>query len=289
MADCGHGAEPWDAHHALRQPLAASFSHRVPSVDPVGLSGSGFAALRFETMNRKPLYQEPTLDLPFADRREAGRRLADALEDYHRRRDLLILALPRGGVPVAAEVAQALDAPLDLMLVRKLGVPAQPELAMGAIASGGQRVLNPQIIQVLGIDDHTIDAVAEREERELIRRAQAYRGERPLPRIAGQCVILIDDGLATGATMRAAVAAVTTQAPACLVVAVPVGSEDAIALLRPHLDRMLCLAAPEPFMGVGRWYRSFEQTSDDEVRRLLQDAWERQQYEALETAHGRAP
>jgi putative phosphoribosyl transferase len=240
-------------------------------------------------MNREPLYQEPTLDLPFADRRDAGRRLADALGDYRHRRDLLILALPRGGVPVAAEVAEALDAPLDLMLVRKLGVPAQPELAMGAIASGGQRVLNPQIIQALGIDDRTIEAVAEREGRELARREQAYRGGRPLPRIAEQCVILVDDGLATGATMRAAVAAVTAQAPACLVVAVPVGSEEAVALLRPHLDRMLCLAAPEPFMGVGRWYRSFEQTSDDEVRRLLQDAWERQQYEALETAHGRAP
>ena len=215
------------------------------------------------------------MQLPFADRGSAGHELAQALRGYRGRADLLVLALPRGGVPVAAEVAAALDAPLDLMLVRKLGVPGQPELAMGAIATGGVQVLNPEIVRALGIDERTIDRVAELEGRELSRRALAYRGERPPPAIRDACVILIDDGLATGATMRAAAAATQAQDPAKLVVAVPVATDEALDLLEPTVDDLVCLAAPEPFLGVGRWYLSFPQTSDAEVRELLAAAEER--------------
>jgi putative phosphoribosyl transferase len=212
------------------------------------------------------------VQLPFDDRTEAGRLLAQAVHGYRGRDDLLVLALPRGGVPVAAEVAADLDAPLDLMLVRKLGVPGQPELAMGAIATGGVQVLNPDIVNGLGISEATIDRVAATEGLELERRARVYRGERPPPRIRGSCVILIDDGLATGATMRAAVSAASAQEPSTLVVAVPVASSDALDLLEPTVDDLVCLATPEPFFGVGRWYAAFPQTSDDEVRSLLADA-----------------
>jgi putative phosphoribosyl transferase len=170
---------------------------------------------------------------------------------------------------VAAVVAAALDATLDLMLVRKLGVPDQPELAMGAIASGGVQVLNSDIIRALGIDDRIIDRVAAVEGRELERRARVYRGDDPPPLIAGSRVILIDDGLATGATMRAAVAATRAKHPAALVVAVPVASAEALDLIEPEVDQLVCLAAPEPFLGVGRWYRVFPQTTDAEVRALL--------------------
>jgi putative phosphoribosyl transferase len=209
------------------------------------------------------------VQLPFADRASAGRLLAEAMRGYRGRENLLVMALPRGGVPVAAEVADALDAPLDLMLVRKLGVPGQPELAMGAIATGGVQVLNPDIVRALGIPERTIDRVAEVEGRELARRAHAYRGERPPPRIRDACVILIDDGLATGATMRAAVAAARAQRPATLVVAVPVASAEAFDLIEPTVDDLISLATPEPFFGVGRWYAAFPQTSDAEVRALL--------------------
>ena len=209
------------------------------------------------------------MQLPFADRGSAGRELAQALRGYRGRADLLVLALPRGGVPVAAEVARVLDAPLDLMLVRKLGVPGQPELAMGAIASGGIQVLNPRIASALAIDEQTIDRVAAAEGRELERRARSYRSDRPPPAIASSRVILIDDGLATGATMRAAVAAAGAQRPAALLVAVPVASIDAVELIEPSVDAVVCLATPEPFVGVGRWYRDFPQTADAEVRALL--------------------
>jgi len=212
------------------------------------------------------------MQLPFADRTSAGRQLADAMRGYRGRQNLLVLALPRGGVPVAAEVARALDAPLDLMLVRKLGVPGQPELAMGAIATGGVQVLNPDIVRALGISEGTIDRVAAQEGRELDRRAHAYRGDRPPPALRDACVILIDDGLATGATMRAAVAAARAHHPATLVVAVPVASADALDLIEPTVDDLVCLAAPEPFLGVGRWYAAFPQTSDAEVRALLAEA-----------------
>ena len=209
----------------------------------------------------------------FTDRTEAGQRLARALHTYSGRDDLLVLALPRGGVPVAFEVARALGAPLDLLLVRKLGVPGQEELAMGAIASGGIQVLNREVIAATGIGAAEIQAAATRERGELERRATAYRGTRPPPEIAGRCVILIDDGLATGATMRAAVAALRPQQPAELVVAVPVAPRDTLARLRAEADAVVCLEAPQDFYAIGAWYRDFGQLDDDQVRALLARAW----------------
>jgi predicted phosphoribosyltransferase len=195
--------------------------------------------------------------------------LAQALARYAGRDDVIVLGLPRGGVPVAFEVAQALPAPLDVFLVRKLGVPGQEELAMGAIASGGVRVLNHSILGLLLLDERDVEAVAAREQRELARREQAYREDRAEPALAGKVVIVIDDGLATGATMRAAVAALRQRQPARVVVAVPVGAADTCALLREEADEVVCLRSPEPFGGVGLWYDDFSQTSDDEVRALL--------------------
>lgn len=209
----------------------------------------------------------------FADRTEAGQRLAHALHAYANRDDLLVLALPRGGVPVACEVARTLGAPLDLLLVRKLGVPRQEELAMGAIASGGIQVLNREVIAATGVGDTEIQAAVARERRELERRETAYRGERPAPEITGRCVILVDDGLATGATMRAALAALRPQHPAALVVAVPVAPPDVLARLRAEADDVVCVAAPESFFAIGAWYRDFSQLDDDRVRALLARAW----------------
>lgn len=208
---------------------------------------------------------------PFTDRRDAGRALATQLRAYAGRPDVLILALPRGGVPVAYEIAEALGAPLDLFLVRKLGTPGHEELAMGAIASGGVRVLNDDVIQWYRIPDASIDAVAAREQRELERRELAYReGRRPAP-IAGRIVVLVDDGLATGSTMRAAVKAVRHHNPAKIIVAVPVGSPDTCREFTEIADEILCAQTPEPFAAVGQWYRDFSQTSDEEVRQLLRD------------------
>lgn len=215
------------------------------------------------------------MQLPYEDRIQAGRRLAEQLQHYARRDDLLVLALPRGGVPVAYEVAQSLSAPLDLMLVRKLGTPGQEELAMGAIASGGARVLNEDLIRHLGIREATLEAVAADERKEMERRRQAYRGDRPEPKMAGRCVILVDDGVATGATMRVAVAALKQLGPARVVVAVPVAPPDTVAVLAREADEVICPATPEPFFGVGRWYEDFSQTGDEEVRQLLQAAWSR--------------
>lgn len=214
------------------------------------------------------------MQLPFADRTEAGRLLGEALLGYRGRTDLLVLALPRGGVPVAAEVARLLESPLDLMLVRKLGVPTQPELAMGAIATGGARVLNADIIRALSISQQQLDRVTASEQRELERREQSYRGERPPPQLSGRCVILVDDGLATGASMRVAVEAAAVRGPAELVVAVPVASSDAVSLIEEQANQVVALATPEPFIGVGRWYEAFTQTTDAEVRVLLDQAWQ---------------
>jgi putative phosphoribosyl transferase len=205
--------------------------------------------------------------LPYRDRREAGRRLAAALEHLRGRPDLLVLALPRGGVPVAWEVAEALRAPLDVLVVRKLGYPGHAEYAMGAIASGGVRVMNPLPgMQVRGSD---IERVVERELAELRRREQQYRGEAPPPTIAGRTVIVVDDGLATGATMRAAARAIRQQQPAWLCIAAPVGAPDSCESLRAEADEVVCPAQPQPFRAVGLWYRDFPQTSDEEVRSLL--------------------
>ena len=219
---------------------------------------------------------------PYRDRRDAGRQLAAELQEYSGRNDLLILALPRGGVPVAYEVAQMLEAPLDLLLVRKLGFPGHEELAMGAIASGGVRVLNDRLVEQLSISPEIIDEAAEREAMELRRREQAYRGDRPPPDVRGQCVILIDDGLATGATMLAAAKAMRQHDPASVIVAVPVAPPEAIREFEayPEVERVVCPQAPAMFGGVGRWYQDFSQTSDAEVRELLARAWSREQHSA---------
>ena len=208
----------------------------------------------------------------FADRREAGKRLASALERYKLRRPV-ILALPRGGVPVAYEVAAALGAELDIILVRKLGAPAQPELAIGAIASRGVRVLNEDVIAGWqGLDEELIEHIAIREQRELERREALYRGDRPYPDLAGRDVVLIDDGLATGATMRAAAKAARMSAPASIVVAVPVGAPGAVRSIAEDVDNVVCLDTPEPFMAIGYFYRDFGQVSDEEVAELLKKA-----------------
>jgi predicted phosphoribosyltransferase len=208
----------------------------------------------------------------FHDRHEAGQVLARALQQYAGRDDLLVLALPRGGVPVAYEVARALRAPLDVFVVRKLGVPGQEELAMGAIATGNVRVLNDDVVHVLGIPPSAIDAAAERERHELARRERAYRGDRPPPTVAGRVVILVDDGLATGATMRAAVAALRVQHPARVVIAVPTAAPSTCAEFRSEVDDIVCAMMPEPFHAVGLWYEDFTQTTDEEVHELLERA-----------------
>ncbi len=208
----------------------------------------------------------------FKNRVTAGRFLAGKLSEYADRSDVLVLALPRGGVPVAFEVARALHAPLDLFLVRKLGMPGQEELAMGAIASGEVRVLNDDVVGALRIPEEVIDQVAAVEERELKRRERAYRGDRPPPNVKNRIVILIDDGLATGSTMRAAVAALRKQKPARIVVAVPVGAVETCAELRREADEVICGRMPSPFYAVGQWYSDFSQTTDEEVRELFEQA-----------------
>ncbi len=208
----------------------------------------------------------------FSNRIDAGQKLAERLSKYAGNKDLLVLALPRGGVPVAFEVAKKLGAQLEVFIVRKLGVPGHEEFAMGAIASGGIRVLNMDVIRSVGISDDTIAAVAAAEQVELERREQLYRKGKEEPRIEGRTVILVDDGLATGATMNAAVKAVRTQKPAHLIVAVPTAAKDACEGFAEEVDEAICLTTPEPFYGVGAWYVDFSQTSDKEVCNLLEEA-----------------
>lgn len=209
--------------------------------------------------------------LPLENRTEAGRALAERLSQQTEGDSVVVLALPRGGVPVAREVAEVLGAPLDVLVVRKLGAPGWPELAAGAIASGGIRVLNRDVIEDLGITEAALEQVAAEEYRELERRERAYRGDRERIAIAGRTVILVDDGVATGATMRAGIAALRQQNPARIVVAVPVAPPDTLELLRGEADEVVCLAAPVMFRAIGEWYRDFRQVSDDEVRELLAD------------------
>ena len=206
----------------------------------------------------------------YRDRADAGQELSRKLYAYRDRADVIVLGLPRGGVPVAFEVAKALRAPLDVFVVRKLGTPGQPELAMGAIASGGVRVLNDEVVKALRIDEAAIERVALVEEEELRRREQQYRGTRPPVAVSGKTVILVDDGLATGSTMRAATAALRQAGAQKIVVAVPVAAQASCEILRTEVDELICGAMPEPFWAVGEWYRDFEQTSDEEVRASLE-------------------
>jgi putative phosphoribosyl transferase len=208
--------------------------------------------------------------LPFRNRRQAGRALAERLEHLRGRPDLLVLALPRGGVAVGFEVAHALQAPLDVFIVRKLGLPGHEEFAMGAIASGGVRVMNP--MPGMDVSPEALAAVVAREQDELVRREHLYRGDRPAVGIRGRTVIVVDDGLATGSTMRAAVTSIHQQHPAHLVVAVPVGAEETCRQLRSEADEVVCAATPYPFRAVGLWYENFPQASDDEVHKLLDEA-----------------
>lgn len=213
----------------------------------------------------------------FTDRDEAGRRLGEALPSHVRlQRPLIVLGLPRGGVIVAAHVATALDAPLDICAVRKLGVPGHEELAFGAIASGGARVLNAHVIAQLGITQAAIDAAIAREEQVLERREAMYRGRRVFPTLAGRTVIVVDDGAATGASMRVAVMALRALGPRSIIVALPVASHDAVALLREAADECVALVEPEPFHGVGAWYHDFSEVSDGDVRSALTDAGQTQ-------------
>jgi putative phosphoribosyl transferase len=210
----------------------------------------------------------------FRDRADAGRQLLGRLGAYQGRSDVIVLGLPRGGIPVAYEVARGLGAPLDVFLVRKLGVPGQEELAMGAIATGGIRVVNRDVVDALRIGEDVLDRVAAEEARELARREVQYRGDRPEPELRGRTAVLVDDGLATGSTMRAAVAAVRAQGPARVVVAVPVAAPSTCEELRREVEEIVCVATPEPFMAVGRFYDDFSQTTDDEVTSLLAAARE---------------
>jgi putative phosphoribosyl transferase len=205
----------------------------------------------------------------FKNRVEAGRSLAERLSAYANRSDTLVLGLPRGGVPVAYEVATALNVPMDVFVVRKLGVPGHEELAMGAIATGGARALNQDVIEYLRIPEEVVDEVTKQEERELERRERLYRDNRPARSPRNQVAILVDDGLATGSTMRAAALALRQQQPASIVVAIPVASVEACESLGGQADEVVCLYAPEPFYAVGLWYEDFSQTTDEEVRDLL--------------------
>ena len=220
---------------------------------------------------------------PFRQRSHAGRQLAAALAGYAHDPSVLVLALPRGGVPVGFAVARKLGLALDILMVRKLGLPGQEEFAMGAIGSGGVRVVQPEVVRAFGISTATLEALCRREQQELIRRERAFRGERPPPELAGRTVILVDDGLATGATMRAAIAVVRASAPARIVVAVPVGAPDSCAALAPEVDQLVCLLRPPQFAAVSQWYRDFGQTTDDEVQILLALAWRH------EPVHAAAP
>lgn len=214
------------------------------------------------------------MENPFYDRTEAGQVLAAALQHYSDWREVIILALPRGGVAVGLEVARELHAPLDVFVVRKLGVPGHEELAMGAIASGGVQVINDSVVHSLGINERTIDRVAAEETKELARRERFYRAGRPHLEVTGKIVILVDDGLATGATMKAGVEALRKQGPARIVAAAPVAAPETCAEMDELVDEMVCARTPDPFMAVGIWYRHFPQLTDEEVRDLLQTAAE---------------
>lgn len=221
------------------------------------------------------MMRKAQIEVPIPDRVAAGKTLAGMLEAYRNQPDAIVLALPRGGVPVAWEIARELALPLDLMLVRKLGMPGHEEYAMGAIASGGVRVLNQEALGFGRVSESSLEAVTARERGELERRDRLYRGERPQPQLRDRQVLLVDDGLATGSTMRAAVQAVRQQAPARIVLVAPVASTEAIASLGPLVDEVVCPLVPDWLSSIGEWYRHFGQTSDEEVQELLHEAWSR--------------
>lgn len=218
----------------------------------------------------------PSLQMTLRDRTAAGQSLVEPLLQFAQRDDVIVLGLPRGGVPVAYEIATALEVRLDVMLVRKLGVPSHEEYAMGAIASGGIQIVNEDVLRANHIDQVTLDAVVERETRELSRREHAYRAGRQPLKLKDQVVILVDDGLATGATMMAAVHAVRRHNPAHIVVAVPVAALDSAEAIRSEVTELVCPLTPEWLVSIGQWYLDFSQTSDDEVINLLQRAWQRE-------------
>jgi predicted phosphoribosyltransferase len=219
----------------------------------------------------------------FHNREEAGRLLAQRLLEHANHRNVIVLALPRGGVPVGFEIAKALNVPLDVFVVRKLGVPGHEELAMGAIATGGVCVLNEDVVQELVLPPAVIEHAAHREELELGRRERAYRDNRPFPELRGWIVILVDDGLATGSTMRAAAQALRRLDPARIIVAVPTAAPETCEMMRSHVDEVICAMTPDPFYAVGLWYEEFAQTTDDEVRALLERSAERQTADAGKT------
>jgi putative phosphoribosyl transferase len=237
--------------------------------DP-GERGRGSGAIR------APQWQFEPTTTRFRDRIDAGLRLADALGAYANRRDVLLLALPRGGVPVAAQAAMKLNAPLDILVVRKLGVPFHRELGMGALASGGVRIINKEIVDALGISTEDIETVAREEEHELDRREKAYRGDVPAAKVEGKTVILVDDGIATGSTMLAAVAAARQLKAVSVIVAVPTIAASTYRKMREVADDVVALLVPEEFYAVGQWYESFPQTTDQEVRKHLAEATQRQ-------------
>lgn len=208
----------------------------------------------------------------FKNRQEAGRILAESLENYHDRNDVIVLALPRGGVPVAYEIAKALNVALDVFIVRKLGAPGHEELAMGALAMGGVTVFNEEVVRDLGVSKHDIDVVIKMEQAELNRREMAYRGKKPFPTLANKTIILVDDGIATGATMRAAVNALKKLKPATIIIAVPVAEASTAEKMAAIVDKLICPLKPHNFYAVGQWYDYFSQTSDEEVSELLDQA-----------------
>lgn len=212
----------------------------------------------------------------FRDRAHAGELLARALAEYARRTDVIVLALPRGGVPVGFAIAQRLGVALDILVVRKLGMPHHEEFAMGAVGSGGVRVLQPGVPGLMGVSAQDVDTVAARELAELARREQAYRGKQPPLTLAGRCAILVDDGVATGSTMLAAIQVARRLQPATLVLAIPVAPPETVRTLAPQVDRLVCLSSPPRFRSVGQWYDSFGQTDDAEVQQLLATAWHAQ-------------
>lgn len=215
----------------------------------------------------------------FKDRRDAGRKLAQKLSAYANRSDVIVLALPRGGVPVAYEVALALNAPLDIFTVRKLGLPGHEELAMGAIASGGARVINQDVVRTFSIPQGVVEAVAKQELKELERRERAFRGDREMREIHDRTAILIDDGLATGASMQAALMGLRARDPARIVVAVPTAPLETCEAFQPLVDEMICATTPEPFYGVGQWYEDFSQVTDEQVQTLLEQASQQELHE----------